>query len=245
MAMMADGAAGGTASGTARSARHGAENGAANGAANGANGANGAVLLDKDGTLLVNVPYNVDPAQIRLAPTAGKALRRLGRLGLPLLVVSNQPGVALGRFRREALEGVRTRLAQLFVRYDARLAGFFYCPHHPQGSVPAYARACLCRKPAPGMLRFAAATLGFDLQSSWMIGDILDDVEAGRAAGCRTILVDCGNETEWRPGPLREPHHVVSTLDAAARIVEAATVTARAGARAAGRRAQAVAEMSS
>ncbi|WP_370637384.1 D-glycero-alpha-D-manno-heptose-1,7-bisphosphate 7-phosphatase [Cupriavidus sp. AU9028] len=179
----------------------------------------GAVLLDKDGTIVEDVPYNVDPAQMRFAPGAAAALRRLGQLGVPLVVVSNQPGVALGRFGPHALAAVRQRLAAMFEEQGARLAGFFFCPHHPAGAVPRFTRECACRKPMPGLLRQAAALMQFDLRQSWMIGDILNDVEAGKRAGCHTILVDCGNETEWVPGPLRKPDHVVRDLDEAAAIV--------------------------
>lgn len=179
----------------------------------------GAVLLDKDGTIIEDVPYNVDPARMRLAPGADRALRRLGQLGVPLVVVSNQPGIALGRFTAQALVPMRERLDALFKAHGATLAGFFYCPHHPEGVVPRFARTCLCRKPRPGLLRQAATLLHFDLDRSWMIGDILNDVEAGKRASCRTILVDCGNETEWVRGPMRTPDHVVADLDEAARIV--------------------------
>jgi histidinol-phosphate phosphatase family protein len=179
------------------------------------------ILLDKDGTLLENVPYNVDPALIRLAPHAGDALRRLAGLGLPLIVVSNQPGIALGRFAAQALEAVRERLAALFAAHGATLTDFLYCPHHPDGQVPDYTGPCRCRKPGTGLLEQAAARHGLDLRRSWMVGDILDDVEAGRAAGCRTILVDCGNETEWVRAPMRTPDHIVPDLDAAARIIAA------------------------
>lgn len=190
----------------------------------------GAVLLDKDGTLLENVPYNVDPARMRLAPTAGDALRTLAALDLPLVVVSNQPGVALGRFGVEALHAVRERLAALFALHGAHLAGFYYCPHHPGGTVPGYARACDCRKPADGMLRRAASELRFDLRRSWMIGDILDDVEAGTRAGCCTVLVDCGNETEWLDGEHRTPDFVEPDLLHAARAVTAGLPPRRAAA---------------
>ncbi|KGW62253.1 D-glycero-alpha-D-manno-heptose-1,7-bisphosphate 7-phosphatase [Burkholderia pseudomallei] len=179
----------------------------------------GAVLLDKDGTLLENVPYNVDPARMRLARGAARALATFGELGMPIAVVSNQPGVALGRFPETALGAARHRLAELFAQQGAMLAGFFYCPHHPAGTVVRYACDCACRKPQPGLLFRAAAQLGVSLDASWMIGDILDDVEAGRAAGCRTILVDCGNETEWRYGGLRTPDFIASRLDDAAWIV--------------------------
>ncbi|RKU00253.1 histidinol-phosphatase [Burkholderia sp. Nafp2/4-1b] len=179
----------------------------------------GAVLLDKDGTLLENVPYNVDPARMRLAPGAARALRTLGATGMPIAVVSNQPGVALGYFTERELGAVRQRLAELFEANGAVLADFFYCPHHPAGSVPRYTCDCLCRKPRPGMVRRACAMLGAVAEWSWMIGDILDDIEAGRGARCSTILVDCGNETEWRVDAARTPHHVVDRLDSAADIV--------------------------
>ncbi|MCF2132771.1 MULTISPECIES: D-glycero-alpha-D-manno-heptose-1,7-bisphosphate 7-phosphatase [Mycetohabitans] len=181
----------------------------------------GAVLLDKDGTLLKNVPYNVDPARMVLAPSAAQALRRLGALGMPLAVVSNQPGVALGCFPEAALCTVRERLCALFREHGAVLAGFFYCPHHPSGAVAHYAIECDCRKPRSALLTQALAFLDAAPQYSWMVGDILDDIEAGRGAGCRTILVDCGNETEWQHGPQREPDFVVERLDAAAHIIAA------------------------
>lgn len=177
------------------------------------------VFLDKDGTLVEDIPYNVDPARIALVAGAPRALRRLGEAGCRLVVVTNQSGVARGLFPEAALEGVRKRLDALFTACGARLDGFYYCPHLPNGSLPRYARACECRKPADGMLRAAAADLAFDLSEAWLIGDILDDVEAGHRAGCRTVLVDNGHETEWRPGPGREPHFVVPTLEDAAATV--------------------------
>ncbi len=182
-----------------------------------------AVFLDKDGTLIENVPYNVDPEAIRYAPHAEVALRRLGRLDAPLIVITNQPGVAFGFFERAALRAVEDRLAMLFARCGAALTGFHACPHHPRGSVPAYTCSCLCRKPMPGLLQRAAVEHDIDLQRSWFVGDILDDVEAGRRAGCHTILIDNGNETEWVCDPgnpqLRTPDHIVPDLDVAARII--------------------------
>ena len=96
--------------------------------------------------------------------------------------------------------------------YGVCFDGFYYCPHHPQGSDPCYALQCDCRKPQPGMLHRAALEHGLDLARSWLIGDILDDVEAGRRAGCRTVLLDVGSETEWRKGPEREPDHIARGL---------------------------------
>jgi D-glycero-D-manno-heptose 1,7-bisphosphate phosphatase len=104
-------------------------------------------------------------------------------------------------------------LADLSVPLD----GFFYCPHHPEGIVPQYAVACGCRKPEPGLILAAAREHGFALAHSWFIGDILDDVEAGRRAGCRTALIDNGNETEWVRSPLRWPDLVARDVAEAAR----------------------------
>ena len=197
--------------------------------------ARSAVFLDKDGTLLEDVPYNVDPVRMRLAPGGREALTMLGALtGIPLIVVSNQAGIAHGRFRETAMQPVANALAQMFEQCGARMSGFYYCPHHPEGTVRRYARRCACRKPLAGMLERAAAEHSIDLRYSWMVGDILDDVEAGRRAGCTTILVHTGNETEWQLTPLREPHYSVARIDEAARVISqwahgAAHVGKRAG----------------
>jgi len=187
-----------------------------------------AIFLDKDGTLLDDVPFNVDPRRMRFADSAPQALARFAALGVPLIVVSNQAGVALGRFDAARLHAVRRRLAEMFASCGASLADAYFCPHHPQGSVAAYACACDCRKPSPGLLQRAAREHALDLRRSWMIGDILDDVEAGRRAGCRSVLVCNGNETEWRDGPLRRPDHLVRNLAEAAGLIEAAHLRDRA-----------------
>jgi D,D-heptose 1,7-bisphosphate phosphatase len=180
-----------------------------------------AVFLDKDGTLIENVPYNVNPALIRLAPGAEEGLKRLHDAGFLLFVISNQSGIARGYFPESALKGVEARLREMLAAFGIRLAGFSYCPHHPEGSVEEFTMACDCRKPAPGMILRAAAEHGIDLARSWMVGDILDDIQAGRAAGCRTVLIDNGNETEWLLSPDREPHYRARDLAAAARLIVA------------------------
>ncbi len=179
-----------------------------------------AIFLDKDGTLIQNVPYNVNPDRIRLAPRAGKAIDLLHQAGYRLVVVSNQSGVARGYFSEKALINVEERLRSLLQQEaDAPLDGFYYCPHHPDGTVPEYALTCHCRKPEPGMLLKAAYELDIDLTRSWMVGDILNDVEAGNQAGCRTILIDNGNETEWEMSINRQPDFIVTNLLEAAQAI--------------------------
>lgn len=191
-----------------------AETAAAAGAAKSA--ALPAIFLDKDGTLIEDEPYNVDPAKMRFETGAERGLRLFGEFGCPLIVVSNQPGVAEHRFAESALAAVFERLHEMFGACDARLTGFVYCPH----ARPAPDRqGCGCRKPAPGLLFAAAARFGLDLSRSWMIGDILDDVEAGRRAGCRTALVDNGHETEWLQSPWRQPDVRAGDLAGAAQAI--------------------------
>ncbi|MDP8959538.1 MAG: HAD family hydrolase [Actinomycetota bacterium] len=171
-----------------------------------------AVFLDKDGTLVENVPYNTDPAGIRLAPGAPEALRLLHGAGRRLVVVSNQSGVARGLFPEGALLGVERRLRELLADVGVPLGGFYYCPHHPEARLVSYRARCRCRKPMPGLLLRAAEELDLDLERSWMVGDILDDVEAGSRSGCRTTLILNGGETLWRTGPRRFPDLVASDL---------------------------------
>ena len=178
-----------------------------------------AVFLDKDGTLVEDVPYNVDPARVRLAPGAAEGLAALHAAGYRLVVVSNQSGVARGHFPEEALAGVRRRLEEILGDLGVPLAGFYYCPHHPEGRVAAYRVDCTCRKPGTGLITRASGELGLDPAACWLVGDILDDVEAGRRAGCRTVLLDNGHETEWRDGPWRRPDFWAADLVGAARLI--------------------------
>jgi histidinol-phosphate phosphatase family protein len=181
-----------------------------------------AVFLDKDGTLVNNVPYNVDPAHVVLADGAGAALRRLRDRGFVLVLVSNQPGIAQGRFDAAALDAVEARLRALLAEEKVELLACYWCPHDAtcgRGD----AAPCDCRKPAPGLLLRAARAHGIDLARSWMVGDILDDVEAGARAGCRTVLLDNGNETHWERFAERLPDRIVHSLEDAAGTILAAT----------------------
>jgi D,D-heptose 1,7-bisphosphate phosphatase len=178
-----------------------------------------AIFLDKDGTLIDDIPYNVEPRLITLSSGAGAALRLLARLDYRFFVVSNQDGIAHGRFCDADVRNVGDRIADLLFREQLTLEAFYYCPHHPEGKVATYAVECQCRKPRPGMLLAAASEHGIDLRASWMIGDILHDVEAGNRAGCRTMLLDNGSETEWRLGPGRIPTRMAPDLYSAAVLI--------------------------
>lgn len=171
-----------------------------------------AVFLDRDGTLVENVPYNVDPARVRLADGAARAIRAFRDAGFAVFVVSNQSGVARGMFGETDVEMLHHAIHRRLAEEGESIDQFYYCPHHPEGVVAQYALECDCRKPSPGMILRGAREHGIELGESWLIGDILDDIEAGRRAGCRTVLIDNGGETEWRLSPLRTPHATVPRL---------------------------------
>jgi histidinol-phosphate phosphatase family protein len=137
-----------------------------------------AVLLDRDGTLVVDVPYNGDPERVRPLPGAAEALERLRREGVPTAVVSNQSGVARGLLSPAQVEAVNRRVEAVL----GPLGPWLICPHGP-------ADECACRKPRPGLVRAAAEALGVAPQECAVIGDIGSDVEAARGAGARPVLV--------------------------------------------------------
>ncbi|MBN1845739.1 MAG: HAD family hydrolase, partial [Sedimentisphaerales bacterium] len=149
-----------------------------------------AVFLDRDGTVLEHYDYLTDPGQVQLLPTAATALRRLKEHGFVLVMVTNQSAVARGMLTEETLYEIHDRAKELLAEKGAYLDQIYYCPYHPEGAIPRYRRDSELRKPAPGMLLLAAKELQLDLELSWMVGDDDRDIEAGRRAGCRTILLD-------------------------------------------------------
>jgi D-glycero-D-manno-heptose 1,7-bisphosphate phosphatase len=140
------------------------------------------VILDRDGTLVIDRGYLADPLGLEFCPGAADALRLLQSRGCRLLVITNQSGVGRGFFGREDLEAMNVRLRQMVEEVGAHLEGVYSCPHAPQAG-------CSCRKPALGLMTQAALELGFAPAASIVIGDKESDVEFGRAAGARTILI--------------------------------------------------------
>lgn len=172
--------------------------------------------MDKDGTLIRDVPYNADPGKIELLTGVADGLRLLGSLGYSFFVITNQAGVAKGYFNEEALIDVEDKLQQLLGESGVTLSGFYYCPHHPEGTVQAYTKRCDCRKPLPGLLLEAAATYGINLGDSWMVGDILDDIEAGNRAGCKTMLIDgLRHERQKEHSGYRSPSYIADSFSEA------------------------------
>jgi len=141
----------------------------------------GAVFLDRDGTLCEDPGYLHDPALVRLLPGVADGLGRLAAAGWPLVVVSNQSGIARGLYAAAAFEAVNRRLEELA---GIRFAGAYFCPHHPDLTGP-----CECRKPALRLFRDAARDLGLDLALSWFVGNRMGDVLPARALGGRPLLI--------------------------------------------------------
>jgi D-glycero-D-manno-heptose 1,7-bisphosphate phosphatase len=152
----------------------------------------GAFFLDRDGVIVEEVEYLAQPGQLRLLPGAAAAIARLNQLGVPVVVVTNQAGVAHGYFPEERVAEVHRQLDAMLAAECARVDRYYYCPHHPTAEVAAYRVACRCRKPAAGMLERAAAELQLDLRQSYMVGDKWSDIQAGLRAACRPILVCTG-----------------------------------------------------
>ncbi len=157
--------------------------------------------------------YLGDPSRVELLPGAADALRALDEAGFSLVVVTNQSGIARGRYTEEDYRRVRARLDELLAAEGVRLAASYHCPFHPEGSVAAYARDHDDRKPNPGMWHRAAADLGIDLAASWSIGDGQRDVVAGRRAGTRCILLAAGRDKWPLPtGGVHDPDFVARDL---------------------------------
>jgi D-glycero-D-manno-heptose 1,7-bisphosphate phosphatase len=151
-----------------------------------------AVFLDRDGTIIEEVGYLDRPERVQMFPWSSDAIRSLNRAGIPVILVSNQSGVARGFFDQGTVDRVHTRMADILREGGAAIDAYYYCPHHPDGKVAPFARACDCRKPAPGLVHRAVREFGIDPLRSFTVGDRWLDVALGRSVGARGILVRTG-----------------------------------------------------
>lgn len=151
-----------------------------------------AIIMDRDGTVCDEVGYVNHVDRVRLLPRSAEAIRRANEAGFQTVVVTNQAGVARGYFAESLVDEVHDRVRELLAAEGARVDGIYYCPHHPDVGAEPYRRRCDCRKPRPGMLLRARDEMGIDLEASFMIGDSVRDIEAGRRAGATPLLVLTG-----------------------------------------------------
>jgi len=156
------------------------------------NGKHAAVFLDRDGTINEEVNYLSRMEQLRLYPQTVEAIRMVNAAGMKAVVVTNQSGIARGYFTEDFVRSVHDRINELLAPGGARIDGFYVCPHHPVYGNCIYKQDCDCRKPKPGLLLQAAAELDIDLARSYMVGDMLKDIEAGKNAGAKGVLVRTG-----------------------------------------------------
>ena len=174
-----------------------------------------AIFLDRDNTLISNDGDLGDPAEVVLLDGVTQGLERLRSMGFELVVVTNQGGVARGRYGEADVARVHARLQELVG--EASPLNFYFCPFHPEGTVPEYTREHPWRKPAPGMFYAAAKQLGLDLSKCWVIGDQHRDMTAGHAAGCRTILFSHpSTRAEERK---KDPDHTVESFAQAVEVI--------------------------
>jgi D-glycero-D-manno-heptose 1,7-bisphosphate phosphatase len=150
------------------------------------------IFLDRDGTLNEEVHYLHKKEDLRLIEGAADALCRFRKSGYRLVVVTNQAGVARGYYQEEDVKLLHEYMNEILRPLGAEIDCFFYCPHHPEHGIGAYKKNCSCRKPDIGMFEQAEQYFQVDKAHSWMIGDKLIDVEAGKRFGVRTVLVGTG-----------------------------------------------------
>jgi len=187
------------------------------------------VVLDRDGTIIVERGYLTSPGQVELLPGAAGGLRTMRGLGLGLIIVTNQSAVGRGFFDLVRLEEIHVRLRELLAGEGVTVDGIYVCPHTPDDG-------CRCRKPLPTLLEQAARELGFEIRDSFVIGDKPCDMEMGRAAGATTLLVRTGyGAGHEAAGGVSADYFVDDLVEAATRLAQA-VVGRRAPTRSVGRR---------
>ena len=189
-----------------------------------------AIFFDRDNTLIANDGYLGDPAQVKLIRGAAAAVARARAMGFAVVTFSNQSGVARGLFSEEAVERVNEKMQELLKRENtqAKIDRNEFCPFHPEAVIEKYRKESDLRKPKPGMIFLAAEQMDLDLSASWVIGDAPRDIDAGHAAGCRTILIRdlslSASPAAEEPGAI-EPDEIVGSLSEAMDIIEAVVGT--------------------
>ncbi len=178
-----------------------------------------AVFLDRDGTLIEHYDYLTKREQVRLLPRASAALRLLQKRGFLLVVITNQSAVARGKLTEETLREIHDYLRRLLADEGVYLDGIYYCPFHPDAVIEKYRQDSPLRKPLPGMLELASEELDIDLAASWVIGDDDRDIQAGKAAACRTILMEARGSTLVRRGQAKPDFRAVNLQEAANLII--------------------------
>jgi len=151
------------------------------------------VFLDRDGVVIEEVSFLSSMHHLALFPWTTDAIRALNRAGLPVVVITNQSGIARGFFTDAFVDEVHREIAARLSVGGARIDAYYYCPHHPDGRVTEYARSCDCRKPGRGLIDRAARDLDLDPARSFVVGDKWSDIELARAAGARGVLVRTGH----------------------------------------------------
>lgn len=181
------------------------------------------VFLDRDGTLNEEVCYLHRPEDLRILPGVPKALRMLKKAGYRLVVVTNQAGVARGYYTEEDVKLLHRYMNEILEKDGAGIDAFYYCPHHPEHGIGVYKKACHCRKPDIGMFEMAASQFPVDRAHSFMIGDKILDVEAGKGFGLTSILVGTGygeNERGRILGQLPWDFYAADLMEAARWIIQ-------------------------
>jgi D-glycero-D-manno-heptose 1,7-bisphosphate phosphatase len=158
---------------------------------------NRAVFLDRDGVITQEPPhYAHELSQLELIPKSADAIRLLNENGFVVIVASNQAGIAHGYYREEDAILFHQAMKENLAKEGAYIDAIYYCPHQPEAKIERYRVDCDCRKPKPGMLTRAEKELNIDLKQSFIVGDKLSDIEAGKRAGCKTIMVRTGQGVE-------------------------------------------------
>jgi D-glycero-D-manno-heptose 1,7-bisphosphate phosphatase len=180
--------------------------------------ARAAVFLDRDGTLIEDVGFLDTLTRLVVFPWTIDAVRALNRAGLPVIVVTNQSGVARKYFPESFVHDTHRALDERLAAGGARVDAYYYCPHHPDGKLPEHALDCDCRKPRPGLVDRAARDLNLDPERSFVVGDKWGDVRLAHAVGARAILVRTGSGAveEQHPRPGLTADAVLDNLAAAA-----------------------------